>query len=688
MATYYAKQNQTFTSKPVGQVEIDWGYFSSNSKFVYLPQVSVMPNLLTGSFDLSLGTATIEKDYLLTSVDTVSTPITIDSSNWSYVLDVTLNKSGLNNICDVAESPGNSTHDRYVYIDASNQLVVGIYDGATKTATSTSTFTTGDRLYIVVTCDGSSLKLFVNGRLEASTAVSNTGFTGYTTPEFIHGRSTSPNGGFGANYYRLSAMVGRAYSDGLATFLSRNPYAFLKPAANEYYLVTYTATQAVDGVYYLKDYGVPTSKPVGQNVEIDWQHPLAATLQDCFFNNGSGVVKNLGRGNWPDIDTDPTSYVNGPEGPTSVHDDMPISTGLTPVTVPFTQHARIVKDVSFTGAGRAFGYHSTAGDDLSLTIGGYSHYWRVRYNYGTQVTLSVDGGVDPSDPNSIVQDLILVARSASDFDLYLFVDGKLQDSTTSTGVTIGGFSTYNWFTFGGANRGVSIGSHFAKAFTADEAASLARNPYAFLKPAAPQYFPLGAANDAGGTDALTATSVESASTVSSNTLTQVHSLTATSVESASTVSSPTLAEGSHVLTATSVESASTVSTNTLTQEHALTATSVESASTVSTPTLTSVAGTDVLTAVSVESASTVNTPTLGQTHVFTATSVETTTEVTTSSLTQVHILAANDVEAASTLSAVAIDRAELTSSEVATRFVSNANYYRVVSDANIYRVDN
>ena len=88
MATYYAKQNQTFTSKPVGQVEIDWGYFSSNSKFVYLPQVSVMPNLLTGSFDLSLGTATIEKDYLLTSVDTVSTPITIDSSNWSYVLSI------------------------------------------------------------------------------------------------------------------------------------------------------------------------------------------------------------------------------------------------------------------------------------------------------------------------------------------------------------------------------------------------------------------------------------------------------------------------------------------------------------------------------------------------------------------------------------------------------------------------
>lgn len=113
---------------------------------------------------------------------------------------------------------------------------------------------------------------------------------------------------------------------------------------------------------------------------------------------------------------------------------------------------------------------------------------------------------------------------------------------------------------------------------------------------------------AEGVDNLSATSVESASEVSSPTIGQVHVLSATSVQSTSEVSSPTIGQV-HSLSATSVQSTSEVSAPTLValSEHALTATSVESASQVSSPTLGQI---HVLSGVSVQSLSEVSIPAL------------------------------------------------------------------------------
>lgn len=434
--------------------------------------------------------------------------------------------------------------------------------------------------------------------------------------------------------------------------------------------------------YYAKNSQGFTSKPVGQ-VEIN--HDIVGSDYYSFVA-GQGLGSAIGH----DILEDYTGYDN--YGHHYGFTATKISANVSTLSGGCDTFSCVVVFKSVT---------SSAATDIVSTAGALNRLKIYRASAAKDIAVSITSdntlsySYQTTGSNFVVDgDVVVVGVTYDGSNVYTIIrnltTGAYETDTAAASGTLS--STVNGPAFGDStdNRVYSFTYDRNNAWPDVVLEQVVlHNEYLLFKPQAPQYIPIGAAaNDAGGTDALTATSVESASTVSSNTLTQVHSLTATSVESASTVSSPTLAEGSHVLTATSVESASTVSTNTLTQEHALTATSVESASTVSTPTLTSVAGTDVLTAVSVESASTVSTPTLGQTHVFTATSVETTTEVTTSSLTQVHILAANDVEAASTLSAVAIDRAELTSSEVATLFVSNANYYRAVSNANIYRVDN
>jgi hypothetical protein len=132
---------------------------------------------------------------------------------------------------------------------------------------------------------------------------------------------------------------------------------------------------------------------------------------------------------------------------------------------------------------------------------------------------------------------------------------------------------------------------------------------------------------AGGSDALLANDVSSASSVGTPALGQVHGLLANDVASASSVGTPALGQV-HALLANDVASASSVGVPAVGQIHALAANDVASASTVSNPVLAEFDGTHDLLADDVTSASSVSVPSLGQ----------------------IHVLAANDVESASSVS--------------------------------------
>ena len=145
--------------------------------------------------------------------------------------------------------------------------------------------------------------------------------------------------------------------------------------------------------------------------------------------------------------------------------------------------------------------------------------------------------------------------------------------------------------------------------------------------------------------ALLADDPESASEVSAPAISQEHDLLANDVEAASETSAPAIGQA-HQILANDVESASEASIPTLGQDHDLSADNVEAAPEVSVPALTAVSGTDNLLADDVQSASEVATPAIGQEYSLSANDAPARSEVTTPTIGQEHALSAANAEGA------------------------------------------
>ncbi len=161
----------------------------------------------------------------------------------------------------------------------------------------------------------------------------------------------------------------------------------------------------------------------------------------------------------------------------------------------------------------------------------------------------------------------------------------------------------------------------------------------------------------GGTDALLADDIESASEVGSPSVGQEHALTADDVESSSEVGSPSLGQ-EHGLSADDIESASEVSSPAVGQVHNLAADDSEATSEVTAP---AIGQAHTLSAGDVESSSETSSPSIGQEHSLSADSVEASTELTAPNLSSnstVDNLLADDLEAASEVSAPSLSQVE------------------------------
>jgi hypothetical protein len=79
------------------------------------------------------------------------------------------------------------TTDRYFQF-AATEISFRIFDGATKSATYTSGANNDIWWHLVGTADGSNVRLYVNGVLQATTAAGNP-FTGYSDPRLLLGSS-------------------------------------------------------------------------------------------------------------------------------------------------------------------------------------------------------------------------------------------------------------------------------------------------------------------------------------------------------------------------------------------------------------------------------------------------------------------------------------------------------------------
>ncbi|HBC77522.1 MAG TPA: hypothetical protein DCZ51_02765 [Bacteroidales bacterium] len=92
-------------------------------------------------------------------------------------------------ISAMSEYPLSTKNDRNLYLSSDGHITARIFDGSSKSTTSTATVSAGSWSHVAITSNGSSLKLYVNGILD-KTIPAGTAITNYSTPEFILGQAT------------------------------------------------------------------------------------------------------------------------------------------------------------------------------------------------------------------------------------------------------------------------------------------------------------------------------------------------------------------------------------------------------------------------------------------------------------------------------------------------------------------
>jgi hypothetical protein len=90
-------------------------------------------------------------------------------------------------ISKMSEYPSNEFSDRNFYMQSDGKVTARIFDGSSKSVTSTSSISAGNWTHILMTENGSILNIYINGVLQGYI---NTGpvYSGYITPEFLIGQ--------------------------------------------------------------------------------------------------------------------------------------------------------------------------------------------------------------------------------------------------------------------------------------------------------------------------------------------------------------------------------------------------------------------------------------------------------------------------------------------------------------------
>lgn len=168
-------------------------------------------------------------------------------------------------------TPASTTYDHQLGITGTNLPSYYIYDGIGRTLSSPSTVGVGP-IHIVGVTDGTTEYIYVNGALMNSVAVSNSGYTGFTTPAFCVGNQVSI---FGATNGSTDVIL----SAGFAT-------------------VAWTADEVSHRYNNMYDFLVPTSVPFWPNFlgiggSTYNQTIIAAATASASFKRGVGKTLSV-----------------------------------------------------------------------------------------------------------------------------------------------------------------------------------------------------------------------------------------------------------------------------------------------------------------------------------------------------------------------------------------------------------
>jgi hypothetical protein len=157
----------------------------------YIPE-NVYPN---GTYpDIVFPSTTILQDrpgaYIL---DGVTEYVTLSSNqNTSFTMSMWLMPDQIRemDISKMTEYPSSESYDRTLYMNTDGGITAELNDGSLKTLTSTTNLTANNWTHVALTCDGTSLKLFIDGELQDEISA-GWPVTVYNTPEFVIGQASA-----------------------------------------------------------------------------------------------------------------------------------------------------------------------------------------------------------------------------------------------------------------------------------------------------------------------------------------------------------------------------------------------------------------------------------------------------------------------------------------------------------------
>jgi hypothetical protein len=163
---------------------------SGNHVFIKVVDAGIdKSNILTGATVTESGPHQFESgSYIFDGDDDYMTLAGNNNTSFTIAMRIRPDEIKSMDISKMTEYPLSTKFDRSFYMQSDGRITARIYDGQSRTVTSTSTLSTGDWTHILMTGDGSTLKIYINGIREDSI---NTGaaISNYVSPEFLLGQA-------------------------------------------------------------------------------------------------------------------------------------------------------------------------------------------------------------------------------------------------------------------------------------------------------------------------------------------------------------------------------------------------------------------------------------------------------------------------------------------------------------------
>ncbi len=146
-------------------------------------------DILTGESVTTTGPSQYEPGaYIFDGVDDYMTLSGNNHSSFTIALRVRPDQIKIMDISRMAEYPSSTLFDRSLYMQSDGRVTALVFNGGSKSVTSTTSLSSGVWTYLMMSGDNDSMKLYINGIHEGSVNTGST-FAFFNSPEFVLGQT-------------------------------------------------------------------------------------------------------------------------------------------------------------------------------------------------------------------------------------------------------------------------------------------------------------------------------------------------------------------------------------------------------------------------------------------------------------------------------------------------------------------